>query len=68
MERSITHERKEIKGGGGGVVFMVARLRGARALISIRPDGSRTARNTFDVNNHDGLKEKRKRAPTLLYG
>jgi hypothetical protein len=27
MERSITHERKEIKGGGGGgVVFMVARF------------------------------------------
>jgi hypothetical protein len=26
MERSITHERKEIKGGGSGVVFMVARF------------------------------------------
>jgi hypothetical protein len=44
-------------------------LRWARALISIRPDGSRTARNTFDVNNHDGLKkkEKRKKEPPLCY-
>jgi hypothetical protein len=36
-------------------------LRWARALISIRPDGSRTARNTFDVNNHDGLKKKKEK-------